>query len=60
LRFTSVVRERSRGGRDYTVDLGAIDAEGVFSWSVASITDARNLTTVYERGFAAVRRWRQL
>jgi len=54
------VRERSRGGRDYTVDLGAIDAEGVFSWSVASITDARNLTTVYERGFAAVRRWNLL
>ena len=53
LRVTLPARERGNSTeRDYTIDLGGVEAEGQFSWTVVSVTDARNLSTVYERGFA--------
>ena len=56
LRMTIVAKDREHAdGRDYVADLGGVEAEGNFAWTVVSVTDARNLSTVYERGFAVRR-----
>jgi hypothetical protein len=39
----------------YAADLGSLDAEGSFLWTLVSVSDSRNLSTVYEQSFASVR-----